>query len=123
MVVSKEVMNTPPELSKSVGPRSAYESLKSDLHKVFLDADLVDPNTLIVRKWVAGDSFRPLGMKGSKKVSDFLTDRKITPSEKDRTWVLTNGEMIVWVIGHRMDDRFKVTENTLHVLEIKADRS
>jgi tRNA(Ile)-lysidine synthase len=123
VVVSKEVMNMPPELSKSVGPRSTYESFKSGLNTVFLDADLVDPNALTVRKWVAGDSLRPLGMKGSKKVSDLLTDRKLSPCEKDRTWVLTHGEMIVWVIGHRMDDRFKVTEKTVRVLEIKAGRS
>jgi tRNA(Ile)-lysidine synthase len=62
-------------------------------------------------------------MKGSKNVSDLLTDRKLSPCEKDRTWVLTHGEMIVWVIGHRMDDRFKVTEKTVRVLEIKAGRS
>lgn len=123
VIVSKEALNTPPELSKSVEPRSAYESVKSDLNTVLLDADLIDPNALTVRKWAAGDSLRPLGMKGSKNVSDLLTDRKLSPCEKDRTWVLTHGEMIVWVIGHRMDDRFKVTEKTVRVLEIKAGRS
>jgi tRNA(Ile)-lysidine synthase len=123
VVVSTEVMNMPPELSKWVGPRSAYESLKSNHNTVLLDADLIDPNALTVRKWAAGDSLRPLGMKGSKNVSDLLTDRKLSPCEKDRTWVLTHGEMIVWVIGHRMDDRFKVTEKTVRVLEIKAGRS
>jgi tRNA(Ile)-lysidine synthase len=123
VIVSKEALNTPPELSKSVEPRSAYESVKSDLNTVLLDADLIDPNALTVRKWAAGDRLRPLGMKGSKNVSDLLTDRKLSPSDKDRTWVLTNGEMIVWVIGHRMDDRFKVTEKTLRVLEINAGRS
>ncbi len=122
VVVSIQALNTPPALHKILALRSDYESLKTDNNTVLLDADLIAADHLNIRKWAAGDSFRPLGMKGSKKVSDLLTDRKLFPSEKDRTWVLTHGEEIVWVIGHRMDDRFKVTEKTVCVLQITADR-
>lgn len=122
VVVSIQALNTPPALHKILALRSDYESLKTDSNTVLFDADLLAADHLSIRKWAAGDSFRPLGMKGSKKVSDFLTDRKLSPSDKDRTWVLTNGEMIVWVIGHRMDDRFKVTDKTVRVLQITADR-
>jgi tRNA(Ile)-lysidine synthase len=123
VVVSRQALNTPPALKKTLMLRSGCDSLNTDNNTVLFDADLVAADHLSIRKWAAGDRFRPLGMKGSKNVSDLLTDRKLSPSEKDRTWVLMNGEIIVWVIGHRMDDRFKVTEKTLSVLEIKAGRS
>ena len=67
---------------------------------------------LKVRKVKEGDSFRPLGMKGKKKLSDFMIDRKIPVNLKNRLSVLESAGEIVWVIGMRIDDRFKVTEET-----------
>lgn len=67
---------------------------------------------LTIRKWQMGDTFQPLGMKGKKKLSDFFTDQKFSLSDKEKTMLLISGNEIVWVIGHRIDDRFKVTENT-----------
>jgi tRNA(Ile)-lysidine synthase len=67
---------------------------------------------LTMRKWTKGDKFYPLGMKKPKKVSDFLIDTKVPLPEKDNTWVLLSGNEIAWVIGHRIDERFKVRQGT-----------
>lgn len=73
---------------------------------------------LTVRKWRNGDRFFPLGLKGSKKVSDFLTDQKISPLYKKDQLVLTDNENIIWVVGLRIDNRFKIKKNTEKVLEL-----
>ena len=73
---------------------------------------------LAVRAWKEGDYFFPLGMKGKKKLSDFMIDQKIPLNLKDQIRVLTSEESIVWVIGHRIDDRFKTNEQTKEVLSI-----
>ncbi len=83
-----------------------------------LDAGLID-YPLTIRKWKEGDWFQPLGMKGRKKVSDFLIDMKIPLPEKDKTLVLAMDEQIIWLIGRRIDNRFKVSESTSEVLRIR----
>ena len=77
---------------------------------------LVYPLTL--RRWREGDSFIPFGMIGRKKVSDFLTDRKVSVIEKSRQFVLLSGEDIVWVVGRRIDDRYRITKQTENILKI-----
>lgn len=74
---------------------------------------------LELRPWQTGDVFHPIGMKGKKKVSKFLKDEKLTPIEKDNTWVLTSENKIVWVVGRRADERFKVTDQTKKILKIE----
>ncbi|WMJ71610.1 tRNA lysidine(34) synthetase TilS [Cytophagaceae bacterium ABcell3] len=75
---------------------------------------------LHIRHWKEGDKFKPLGMNGFKKLSDFLIDRKLSLLDKEKVLVLTSGENIVWVVGMRMDDRFKITGNTKKVVRIKV---
>jgi len=83
----------------------------------WLDRDkLTFPLTL--RRMQTGDKFRPLGMNGFRKLSDFLTDLKIPLPDKQNTWVVTSGEDIVWVVGHRIDDRYKVTTQTKTIFKI-----
>ncbi len=72
----------------------------------------------IVRTWTEGDKFFPIGMQGSKKISDYLNDIKINSFEKNEQHVLENNGSIVWVIGKRLDDRFKLTPNTKKVLKL-----
>ncbi|KYG75041.1 tRNA(Ile)-lysidine synthase [Roseivirga ehrenbergii] len=85
--------------------------------KAFLDFNkLTFP--LEVRAWKVGDHFFPLGMKGKKKLSDFMIDQKIPLNLKDQIRVLTSEGNIVWVIGYRIDDRYKITEHTKEVLSI-----
>lgn len=68
-------------------------------------------------KWK--DKFMPLGMKGFKKVSDFLTGIKMPLFEKDKVWLLVNGNgEIIWVTGFRIDERFKITPKTKSVLKL-----
>ncbi len=74
---------------------------------------------LVVRSWQQGDSFTPLGMKGQKKLSDFMIDSKIPVNLKKEVLVLTSGEKVAWIIGHRIDDRFKITSNTSKVLKLE----
>ena len=74
---------------------------------------------LELRKWQRGDVFFPLGMKQKKKLSDFMIDEKIPLNLKERVFVLTSEGKIVWVIGYRLDDRFKITENTKTVFRVQ----
>lgn len=75
---------------------------------------------LILRKWQRGDYFQPLGMKGFKKLSDFFVDEKISLPEKEATWLLTNGEEIIWVVGFRLDERYKITKKTTRILVVQC---
>ena len=63
----------------------------------------------------------PYGMTGRKKISDFLTDRKVSGPERDRQFVLLSGEDIVWVVGRRIDDRYRLTNETETVLRITRE--
>lgn len=76
---------------------------------------------LKMRKWQSGDWFHPLGMNHKKKVSDFMVDCKIPRNLKDRAQVLLSGDQVIWLVGQRIDDRYKVTSNTQTVLEISVD--
>lgn len=67
---------------------------------------------LVLRKWKKGDWFIPFGMKGKKKISDFFTDNKFTLFQKEDTWVLVSQDDIVWIVNHRADNRFRITDTT-----------
>ena len=74
---------------------------------------------LTLRKWEKGDYFYPFGMKGTKKLSKFFKDEKIDAMAKENQWLLCSEEAIVWVVGKRADERFKVSENTEEIVRFE----
>jgi tRNA(Ile)-lysidine synthase len=94
------------------------EDLSGDSLEAFVDlSKIVFP--LVIRHVKEGDFFYPIGMSGKKKLSDYLTDKKIPLTEKGDIWLLCSGEQIVWVVGMRPDERFKVKNASREVLAIK----
>jgi len=83
----------------------------------FISADGLS-SAFVVRVWKSGDKFFPIGMQGSKKISDYLNDVKINSFLKKAQLVLENKGKIVWVIGKRLDDRFKISPDTKKVLKL-----
>ncbi len=73
---------------------------------------------LTLRKWKTGDKFKPFGVKGFKKLSDFFKDQKLSLFEKQEVWILANDEHIIWVLGYRMDERCRINELTASALNI-----
>jgi tRNA(Ile)-lysidine synthase len=98
--------------------RTDIESLKGPSSIAYLDKSRLQ-FPLVLRKWLPGDFFYPLGMRARKKLSDFFIDNKFSIAEKERTWVLVSGTDIVWVAGHRVDERYKVTDLTTDVFICK----
>ncbi len=74
----------------------------------------------MVRGWRSGDRFRPLGLAGSKKLQDFFVDAKVPRAARGRVPLLVSGERILWVVGHRIDERAKITAATRHALRVTA---
>lgn len=88
------------------GPRVLYIDRETLMHGLQL------------RKWRKGDYFYPLGMQGRQKVSKYFKDHKLSRFEKEAQWLLCSGDEIVWIAGHRADDRFRVREGTKQILKI-----
>ncbi|TVZ22434.1 tRNA(Ile)-lysidine synthase [Dokdonia sp. Hel_I_63] len=72
---------------------------------------------LTIRKWQDGDYFYPYGMKGKKKLSKYFKDEKLSLRAKEKVWLLCSDNAVIWVIGHRADDRFKVVDTTLKTIK------
>ncbi|HTG65777.1 MAG TPA: tRNA lysidine(34) synthetase TilS [Flavobacterium sp.] len=85
---------------------------------IFVDEDkLIYP--LVLKRWEEGDSFRPFGMNGkSKKLSKLFKDEKLSLLEKENCWVLWSADQIVWVVGIRQDERFRIDNSTKNILKI-----
>ncbi|WP_313191262.1 tRNA lysidine(34) synthetase TilS [Sphingobacterium sp.] len=92
--------------------------IERDENQVQVDADLIK-FPLVLRPWQIGDTFKPLGMEGSKKLSDYFIQKKLNRFQKEDVPILVNADgQLIWIVGMRLDNRFKVTENTKKVLTL-----
>lgn len=120
---NKKKISTGSEIKIARKTFSIFEVTRSDVkigkskNIEYISADGLSSD-FIVRTWTEGDKFFPIGMQGSKKISDYLNDIKVNSFEKKEQLVLENNGSIVWVIGKRLDDRFKLTSNTKKVLKL-----
>ena len=102
------ILNSPINISFKISSNDQMDKIKDtayfDYEKLFFP--------LVIRKWKSGDKFIPSGMKGFKKLSDFFIDSKINRLLKEKTLLLCSNDDIIWVIGHRIDERYKATSKT-----------
>lgn len=123
VVISENVLKIsyPVKLEFSrINRTSEYEIPKDACIAVF-DADKVS-FPLMIRCWKEGDRFIPFGMKESRKLSDYFRDKKFTLYQKQKAYVLLSKNEIIWVIGERTSDKFRVDGKTTHILEIKCEK-
>ncbi|WP_418895016.1 tRNA lysidine(34) synthetase TilS [Limibacterium fermenti] len=100
--------------------RIEKRGVKLDKSPLTLSADMDKLSfPLLLRKWNAGDWFVPFGMKGKKKLSDYFNDRKFSLKDKEDVWILTSKDDIVWIVGKRADNRFRISEKTDRVFIIE----
>jgi tRNA(Ile)-lysidine synthase len=101
---------------------AAETSISDDPNLALLDLERLH-FPLKARHWQHGDSFYPLGMKHKKKVSDFMIDEKIPVNLKNQIIAIFSGENLVWIVGHRIDDRYKITKQTRKIFRIYNENS
>ena len=99
-----------------IQPSSKQVEFIRDPYIEVFDADRIS-GTLTVRNWAAGDRMRPIGMKGTQKISDILINRKVPQTEKERILVLCDEEKIIWLIGHAISEDAKLTDQTIQFLK------
>jgi tRNA(Ile)-lysidine synthase len=114
-------LTTPISLSFTSEQYHKNYAIPSQSNIATLDISLLQ-FPLLLRKWHKGEYFKPLGMSGYKKLSDFFIDEKVSIPEKESTWILASGNDIVWVLGKRIDDRFKLTPATTVVLKVEWNK-
>ena len=102
--------------------RKSYDkkqTIPSSSNTVWIDKKRIQGD-LFIKRWEQGDFFYPLGMSQKKKLSDFFIDRKISVRDKERIWLLCDEKSIIWIIGERIDNRYKVTTSTNEIVEFKV---
>ncbi|WP_372746354.1 tRNA lysidine(34) synthetase TilS [Lutibacter sp.] len=109
---------TIPTSSTTMDYKAFDQILFDDINTIAVDLDKIQ-FPLTIRKWEKGDYFYPIGLNGKKKLSKYFKDEKLSLNDKENTWLLCSNNNIVWVIGKRMDDRFKITKKTTNLLKIK----
>lgn len=130
LVIEKETIDVFPVNLKINNPILSFERIErtqnfklqtSNLRVAQLDYDKLK-QPLKTRSWQQGDRFHPLGMRGTKLVSDFFNDNGFTAFQKKTTSILVDSDnQIVWIVGHRIDDKFKITKKTNTIYQIIFD--
>lgn len=115
------IWHTPIELSCRKIVVTKDFSVQKDKSLAYFDFDKLS-FPLSLRTWKEGDWFVPFGMRGRKKLSDYFSDHKYSRIEKEQAWLLCSGEYIIWIVGERADDRFRVDDTTKSVLRVNFFR-
>ncbi len=108
----------PPFLEVEIVERTPDFKFVADGNFAYFDSEILG-HELTLRHWRQGDRFRPFGMKGSKKLSDYFNDNKFSLLDKRRAWLLCASDTILWLVGHRAADAFRVTPTTRQVVVLK----
>ncbi|MBN2215506.1 MAG: tRNA lysidine(34) synthetase TilS [Bacteroidales bacterium] len=118
-IIEKQVshINIPVELSFEVFPGNDSVKISPEPDIAFLDYDKI-AFPLKLRKWQKGDRFMPFGMKHFKKLSDFFTDNRLSLAEKEAVWLVVSGGDIIWIINYRIDNRYRITDETKNIYKI-----
>jgi tRNA(Ile)-lysidine synthase len=114
----QELVCDPFEMKITIETRLPGYKIPRESHIAVFDLDKIN-FPLVIRRWQQGEYFRPLGMTDFKKVSDFFIDEKLSIPEKENTWVIASDNKIIWIVGKRIDDRYKITSQTSQVLRME----
>lgn len=98
-----------------------FVNISKSKNIAMLDFDLLK-FPLVLRKWRQGDSFVPFGMKKEKKLSDYFTANKYSLIDKEKQWILCSEEKIIWIVGERIDNRFRISNTTKNILKIEVEK-
>lgn len=110
--------STIPIIIKAESLKTEETEIEKDKSFCYMDADKIE-FPLLLRHWQEGDFFVPFGMKGKKKLSDYFSDHHFSIIEKEKTWILSKEDKILWIVGERTDDRFKITADTKQILKLQ----
>ena len=113
-VTSKDSLINIPGLTLKIEEASQFDI--KDNNAAFFDKDQLE-FPLIVRKWKEGDIFYPFGMHGKKKISKYFKDNKFSTLDKESAWLLCSGENIIWIVGERTDNRYKIKSGTTKLVK------
>lgn len=108
------------ESAKNVTIKEGFK-ISSDPLMAYLDARKI-AFPIIIRKWNRGDFFCPFGMTRKKKLSDYFIDRKFSRVKKEKAFIMESDGKIVWIIGERIDNRFRITKSTEKALVLKMKK-
>ncbi len=132
VIINREKLRKPDSLELKIGhdyffndyvykvsTHSKNVRFSNDANDELMDWEAIKNKRLVIRYWSSGDRFKPLGMEGTQKISDYLINNKINSFEKDEQTVLTADNQIIWVCGQRIDDSVKVNSSTKNIMRIK----
>lgn len=111
-------VDLPVELNSEIVVIKEDYQIEKDKKFAYFDLDKLS-FPLVLRHWQEGDWFVPFGMKGKKKVSDFFSDKKYSLFDKEKTWLLCSGQDVIWIVGERTDNRYRIEKTTKKVLKLK----